>query len=279
MSNTLTPSRTLPRPWWVEMTTVDFENLPPDTVAVLPVAAIEQHGPHLPVFVDACINAGVVERTVAQLPAGLPVSFLPMQSVGKSNEHIAFPGTLTLSAETLIRLWTELGESVYRAGIRKLVLFNSHGGQPQIMDIVARDLRVRLGMFVVCSSAYSFSAGKGLFPDAELQHGIHGGSGETSEMLALRPDLVRMDQAQNFVSSSVQIEQDYEYLSPEGAIGFGWQTQDLHPAGACGNALDADAERGERMLDHAASCFVKLLGEVHRYPMAALRSREATTPA
>lgn len=264
----------LPRPWWVEMTTCDFGQLPPDTVAVLPVAAIEQHGPHLPVYVDACINAGVVERAVARLPAGLPVTFLPMQSVGKSNEHIAFPGTLTLSAETLIRLWTEIGESVHRAGIRKLVLFNSHGGQPQIMDIVARDLRVRLNMFVVCASAYGFGGSQGLFPPEELQHGIHGGSSETSEMLALRPDLVRMHLAENFVSASVAIEQDYEFLSPEGKVGFGWQTQDLHPAGACGNALDADAQRGHQVLDTAADGLVRLLAEVHRYPLAHLRQRE-----
>jgi creatinine amidohydrolase len=269
------PPRTLPRPWWVEMTTVDFENLPPDTVAVLPVAAIEQHGPHLPVYVDACINAGVVERTVARLPAGLPVTFLPMQAVGKSNEHIAFPGTLTFSAETLIRMWTELGECVHRAGIRRLVLLNSHGGQPQVMDIVARDLRVRLGMFVVCTAAY-FGGAKGLFPAAELAHGIHGGSGETSEMLALRPDLVRMELAQNFEPASVQMEADYKFLRPEGSkVGFGWQTQDLNPAGACGNALDADAERGNRILDHSADSLVQLLAEVHRYPMSNLRTRGA----
>lgn len=272
-SNPSTPF--LPRPWWVEMTTYDFQVLPADTVAVLPVAAIEQHGPHLPVFVDACINAGVVERAVARLPAGLPVTFLPMQSVGKSNEHLAFPGTLTLSAETLIRVWTEIGESVYRAGIRKLVLFNSHGGQPQIMDIVARDLRVRLSMLVVCASAYSFGGSKGLFPDEELQHGIHGGSSETSEMLALRPDLVRMQLAENFVPASVQMEKDYEFLLPEGkGVGFGWQTQDLNPSGACGNALDADAQRGHQVLDTAADGLVRLLAEVHRFPMANLRQRE-----
>ncbi len=274
-----TPRPQLPRRWWVEMTTCDFEQLPADTVAVLPVAAIEQHGPHLPVYVDACINAGVVERTIARLPADLPVTFLPMQAVGKSNEHLAFPGTLTLSAETLIRLWTEIGECVHRAGIRKLVLFNSHGGQPQIMDIVARDLRVRLGMFVVCTSAYSFGGSEGLFPPEEGRHGIHGGSGETSEMLALRPDLVRMELAQNFVPASVQMERDYEFLLPEGRVGFGWQTQDLHPAGACGNALDADAERGRLVLDRAAAGFAKLLTEVHRYPLAAVRGREVAVAA
>jgi creatinine amidohydrolase len=145
------------------MTTTEFAALPADTVAVLPVAAVEQHGPHLPVYVDACLNEGVVARAIELLPPELPVTFLPMQAVGKSNEHLAFPGTLSLSAETLIRLWTEIGESVHRASVRKLVLFNSHGGQPQIMDIVARDLRVRLEMFVVCASSYAFGMPVGAF--------------------------------------------------------------------------------------------------------------------
>jgi Creatinine amidohydrolase len=112
-------------------------------IAVLPVGAIEQHGPHLPLCVDACINQGILARALELLPERLPVAVLPPQPVGKSNKHVAFPGTLTLSAETLIRLWTELREAVARAGVRKLVLFNSHGGKPQVMDIVARDLRVR----------------------------------------------------------------------------------------------------------------------------------------
>jgi creatinine amidohydrolase len=263
----------LPRRQWIEMTTTDFAALPANTVAVLPVAAIEQHGPHLPVYVDACINAGVIARTQKILRDDLPITFLPPQQVGKSNEHQAFPGTLTLSAETLTRLWTELGESVLRAGIRKLVLFNSHGGQPQIMDIVARDLRVRHGMFVVCANTSSFGWPAGLYPDAERAHGIHGGSSETSMMLALRPDLVRMEKSQNFAPLSVAMEREYRYLRPEGRVGFGWQTQDLCAAGACGNALDADAARGERALNHVAREFAVLLEEVYRFPLEALKER------
>jgi creatinine amidohydrolase len=263
----------LPRRRWVEMTTAEFSALPPDTVAVLPVGAIEQHGPHLPVYVDACLNEGVVARAMALIPAELPITFLPMQAVGKSNEHLAFPGTLSLSAETLIRLWTEIGESVHRAGVRKLVLFNSHGGQPQIMDIVARDLRVRLEMFVVCASSYSFGTPAGLFSDDELKHGIHGGSVETSMMLALRGDLVQMDKAADFVPLSLTMEKEYRYLTPEGKIGFAWQTQDLHPSGACGNAGDADAERGAKCVEHAAHGLAALLAEVHRYPLANIKSR------
>jgi len=160
---------------------------------------------------------------------------------------------------------------VARAGVRKLVLFNSHGGQPQIADIVARDLRVRRDMFVVTASSYALGRPAGLFPAAELKHGIHGGSVETSIMMHLHPDLVRRDELANFRPRSLDMEGDYEILTPEGSIGFGWETQDLSPPGACGDASDADAERGKLLVEHAAGRFVKLLGEVHRYPLSALR--------
>jgi creatinine amidohydrolase len=153
------------------------------------------------------------------------------------------------------------------------VLFNSHGGQPQIMDIVARDLRVRLDMLVVTVSTYSLGKPPGLFPDQELAHGIHGGSVETSIMLHLRPDLVRMAEAKNFVPSSIAMESEYRYLRPEGRIGFGWQTQDINPDGACGNALDADAGRGRALVDHAAGAFVELLREIDRYPLDNIKRR------
>jgi len=202
------------------------------------------------------------------------VIFLPTMPIGKSNEHTAFPGTLSFSAETLIRIWTEIGESVARTGIRKLVLLNSHGGQPQIMDIVARDLRVRLKMFVVALSYWGVGMPTGLFPASEAQHGIHGGSSETSVMLHLHPDLVRGDERRNFVPSSIAMAERYKYLRPEGAgVGFGWQTQDLNEFGACGNALDADAERGRKIVEHVALRIVELLHEVAAYPLSALRDR------
>jgi creatinine amidohydrolase len=262
-----------PRKLWQDMTTADFATLERERViAVLPVAAIEQHGPHLPISVDATIVGGIVARLVALVPDDLPVTFLPLMPVGKSNEHIAFPGTLTLSAETLIRLWTEIGESVARAGVRKLVLLNGHGGQPQIMDIVARDLRVRLKMFVVALSYWAVGMPEGLFPAAEAEHGIHAGSSETSVMLHLRPELVRDEERRDFVPASVAIAKDYKYLRPEGrGVGFGWQTQDLHASGACGNALDADAARGHKIVEHVASRIVELLREIDAYPLAALR--------
>jgi len=264
----------LPRARWVEMTTVEFAQLPPDTIAVLPVAAIEQHGPHLPVFVDACINEAVVDRTIELLPADLPVTILPMQMIGKSNEHLAFPGTLSLSAETAIRLWTEIGESVARVGVRKLVLLNSHGGQPELARIVARDLRVRHFMLAVCANTYDLGIPPGAFPVAELRHGIHAGSYETSVMLAARSDLVNMERADDFAPISVQMERDYLYLGPEGVAKFGWQSQDLHPSGACGNAKDADERRGRECIELHAQNLIALLHEVHRFAITQLKSRE-----
>ncbi|HEX9463141.1 MAG TPA: creatininase family protein [Alphaproteobacteria bacterium] len=261
------------RRFWQEMTTEDFAALDAARViAILPVAAIEQHGPHLPVEVDARINEGVLSRAMELMPAELPVTVLPAMPVGKSNEHTAFPGTLSLSAETLIRLWTEIGDSVARAKIRKLVLFNSHGGQPQVADIVARDLRVRHGMFVVTAHSYALGKPPGMFPDDELKHGIHGGTVETSIMLHLRRELVKMDKARDFVPLSVKMESEYEMLTPEGKVGFGWQTQDLNPDGACGNAAAADAARGAKLVDHYAQRLVQLLREIDRFPLATLKT-------
>ena len=263
----------MPRRFWQDMSSEEFARLDAARViALLPVGAIEQHGPHLPVATDACINQGVLARALEQMPDDLPVTVLPMLPVGKSNEHLAFPGTLTLSAETLIRLWTEVGECVARAGVRKLVLFNSHGGQPQIMDIVARDLRVRRAMMVVAYSGYAGGLPAGLFDEAEVRHGIHAGAIETSMMLHLRPDLVRMDLAADFAPLMSELAAEYRHLSPTGAGRLAWMAQDLHPSGACGNATDADAERGRALVEHAAQALIALLREIDRYPLERLRS-------
>lgn len=264
----------LPRRYWHEMTTEEFAALDRDRViAVLPVAAVEQHGPHLPVYVDACLNKGVIERAIELMPADLPATVLPMMAVGKSNEHIAFPGTLTFSAETLIRLWTEIGASVARAGVRKMVIYNSHGGQRQLTEVVARELRVDHGMFVVAVNPGSLGRPAGLFPDEELRHGIHGGSVETSMMLHLRPDLVNMDKAANFAPTTIGIEKEYRRLRANGPVAFGWSAQDLQDHGACGNAADADAERGRQVVEHMAAALVELLEDVDRYPLSAVRTR------
>ncbi len=261
--------------YWQDLATTEFDGLDRDrTVALLPVAAVEQHGPHLPVGVDAIINEGTVSRAMKLMPASVLV--LPPMPVGKSNEHLAFPGTLSLCAETLIRLWTEIGECVHRAGIAKFVMVNSHGGQPQIMDIVARDLRVRLGMLAVATNLNSLGSIPDLFSPTERRHGIHGGSSETSQIMYLRGDLVRMDARRNFTSATIAWEQEYKYLRAESpGIGFGWQTQDLNPAGALGDATDADAGRGARLTELRAAGLAELVAEVIRFPLCNLKERAA----
>jgi creatinine amidohydrolase len=174
-----------------------FDVMPPETVVVLPIGAIEQHGPHLPVWVDSCINEMLLDRALEAIPKAMPVLALPLQAVGKSNEHIAFAGTLSLSCETLVAMLVELGESVQRARIGRLILLNSHGGQPQVMDIVARELRIRHAMLVVNAAWFDMGMPAELFSAGECRHGIHGGEVETSLMLHLRPDLVDMERISN----------------------------------------------------------------------------------
>lgn len=267
----MTASSPLPRRYWVEMTTEDFAAA--DTagwIAVLPVAAVEQHGPHLPVWTDTCIAEGQVRRVLELLPADLPATVLPVQAVAKSNEHIASPGTLTLSWETVTRAWLDIGDSVARAGVRKLVIVTSHGGNVPIMDIVARELRIRHRMLAVATSWARFGQPEGVFPAEEFVYGIHGGDVETSIMLHLVPHLVRMDRAEDFRSTQHRMIETMAHLRVHGPVQYGWTAQDLNPAGAVGNAAAASAEKGRLSLDHAARGFVELLADVHRFDLADL---------
>ena len=265
---------TLSSPWWWNLSSAEFAaNDMSKVVAILPVGAVEQHGPHLPVRVDAAINAGIIERAVALMPADLQLLVMPAIPVGKSDEHLAFPGTLTLSLDTLLKVWFELAESAHRAGCRKIILFNSHGGQMHALEILCRMLRIRLGMLAVACSWFRTTALGDIFSESEIRHGIHAGEIETSAMLHLLPDLVAMDRAADFVPLSVAIEASESMLTPEGKVGFGWQAQDLHPSGACGNAAAADAERGAEIIERAARALVTLAGDVAAFPMERLTTR------
>jgi creatinine amidohydrolase len=266
-----TPSR-----FWADWTTRDFSQLQQQggigrTIAVLPVAATEQHGPHLPLRVDTALVEGVIAAALPQLAPDLPVLFLPTQAVGLSPEHAAFAGTLTLKAETILRLWTDIGESVAATGVKKLVLFNAHGGQVSVMDIVARDLRARLGLLVYSVNWYGLPlAGpqgedvNALFSAEEHRFGIHAGDIETSMMLALAPGQVDMAQAQDFASASQARAQTLPILGNGRSAKLGWQIQDYNPAGAVGNAGAASAAKGQALLDAAGRALAQLLAEVDR---------------
>jgi creatinine amidohydrolase len=260
---------------WSELTTKDFEGLDPEkTIAVLPVAATEQHGPHLPVMTDVAIAEGMLACLKQRLPADLRVLVLPIQSIGKSNEHILSPGTLTLSADTLLRVLVETGEGVRRAGLRKLVLANSHGGNASVIATAARELRVRFGMLAVATHWRWFGLPEGMYDAVESKHGIHAGDIETSLMLEFRKDLVRMDKAKNFVSSAVGMEKEFKHLTPAGTHSFGWIAQDLNPDGAVGNAAIAAAEKGARTAEHQADGFIALLRDMTAFSLSRLHAAE-----
>ena len=266
--------------FWANLKSPDFAGLDlARCIAVLPVAAIEQHGPHLPLNVDTTLVEGVIAAALPQLPTDLPVLFLPTQAVGLSPEHAAFAGTLTLKAETVIRLWTELAESVAAAGVKKLVLLNSHGGQVGLLDVVARDLRARLGLLVYSVNWFNLplldqrgASVSDLFSADEHRFGIHAGEIETSMMLALKPDQVDMTKAQNFRSTSQDRAEKFSLLGDGKSAKLAWQMQDYNPHGAVGNAAAATAEKGRVVLNSTGRSLAKLLVEIDQLPADTLVS-------
>lgn len=258
--------------YWQDLTTTDFGRVDAErTVALLPVAAVEQHGPHLPLATDAIINDAVVRAALERVPAGATLLVLPPQNVGLSPEHTSFAGTLSVRDATLLDAWTDVGRSVARAGVRKLIVFNTHGGQKTLVDLVAVRLRTELDMLVVRATYFSFGTPPGLFDAAEAMHDIHGGEIETSLMLHLRPDLVRTAALADFRGLPHELAGRNELLGAEKPVGIGWRAEDLHASGACGNAATADARRGAQHLAYLAERLAALVGEAAATPLSILR--------
>jgi creatinine amidohydrolase len=261
-----------PRDWtdirWPELAGADRARW----IAVLPLAATEQHGPHLPLETDVLIALAYLARVREWLSDELPVTFLPIEPVGISTEHTDFPGTLTLSPETAFKNWMALGESVARAGLRKLVMVTSHGGNSAAMSLVAQELRARHHMLVVTTAWGRLSAAATLFSAEEVEHGIHGGAIETSIMLARYGEQVRREAIADFRPSTIAMKKDFRWLSAQRPAPFAWQAQDLHPSGAVGDATQASAEKGERLIDQGAKAFCELLAEVDRFDLQRLSS-------
>ncbi|MEZ5787923.1 MAG: creatininase family protein [Xanthobacteraceae bacterium] len=256
----------IPKRHWADMSWAEIAAA--DTtrwIAILPVAAVEQHGPHLPLATDALIGEAYLSRVLRLAPSELPVTALPPLTIGLSTEHRAFPGTLSFSTPTAIGALTEIAGCVHRAGVKKLVIVTSHGGNVEVSSLVARDLRARFRMVVVSCGWSTFGYPEGLFTDAEVGHGIHGGDIETSLMLAYRPDLVAMPAARDATPTSLSMKNEFIWLGPHGPAAFGWMTQDLHASGAVGDAREASAEKGEAALAHGARAFIALLQELDRF--------------
>lgn len=248
---------------WMAYRSAEFDGLDPERViAILPTAAIEQHGPHLPVGTDTMIAEGMLAQLRQDCPEDLDLRILPVQSVGKSNEHLHAPGTVTLPAAEALAAWVQIGLSIARAGLRKVVIVNSHGGNLDLVSILTRELRVQAGMLAVKCQWGAFGHPQGLYSDHERQFGIHGGDVETSLILAFHPETVDMTAAQDFRSSAEQT-----LISPIGPISYGWIASDLNPDGTVGNAAAATAQKGRLTCQHQVAGFIDLLRKVRDTPI------------
>lgn len=260
---------TLKSPWWADHTSGEIAALnKSELVAVLPVAATEQHGPHLPVSVDTDLLEAVMKRATELRPEDFSAFFLPSLPYGKSNEHARYPGTLSLSASTLLAVWSDIASGVAASGVRRLLILNSHGGQAAAMDMLARDLRERHRMIVVTASWYQFGLPEGVFDPEGQRYDLHAGEVETSMMMACAPQWLRMEHAKNFRSRAEQLEMGaFRRLSLQGPGKLAWQMHDLNVQGASGNAAAASAEKGQAAINHAARTLNELLAEIARLPL------------
>ena len=261
MHNFIPPERFFPYLTWTDIQAMPNKE---NVVIIQPVGATEQHGPHLPVIVDAAIGMGIIGRALHKLDKNIPAYCLPSLQYGKSNEHFHFPGTVTLSVETLLAVIAETADSLYRAGFRKLVLLNSHGGQPQVMEIAARDIHQKYGDFLVFPLfAWRVpNCAREMFSQKELTYGIHAGEIETSIMLSLLPDQVKMDRA---VCEFPQGLPEDSLLSMEGKLPFAWMTQELTASGVMGDATKATKDKGDRLLESVADGWVQVLADIYKF--------------
>jgi creatinine amidohydrolase len=251
---------------------------PASRIAVLPLGATEQHGPHLPAETDAIIAEAIARRLAIAVAGKLQVTVLATEKVGYSPEHLDFAATRSLDYDEAIRRWIGIGETLAEGRIRKLLLLNAHGGNSPLMTIVATELRRRCNMLCVATSWTRHLAGAPV-GEREREIGIHGGEIETSVMLALAPERVAMDKAADFASAQAGFARDYKLLRAYGPHAFGWKIQDLNPAGAVGNAAAASAETGEKLLQIAIASLVDLVEDMHRFDISAFDDAHSTIQA
>jgi creatinine amidohydrolase len=239
-------------------------------LVILPLAATEQHGPHLPLSTDADIGLGLLDAALGHLPASVVVERLTAVTVGASQEHARFPGTLSVSTEELIETIVGRGTELASEGVRRLLLSNSHGGNRHAMDAAALRLRAAHGMLVVKASWFRFPRPDVGLPEQEWRHGLHGGAVETAMMLHLRPDLVRMKQIARFPSVAEELEGRMRRLAPEGEASFAWLADDLNPQGVVGDATLATAEMGARLVEHYSHVLADVILDALEFPLELL---------
>jgi creatinine amidohydrolase len=236
------------------------ERLSDRSVLVQPLGAIEQHGPHLPLSTDEVVATAVAQAAVgAAVDEGLDVWLLPTLSYTKSNEHAWSPGTIWLSATTLLAVLDDLGRCVARTPARRLVFLNGHGGNSALLGVANRELRLAHGLMTFLAHPSVPADQGGVSPPSELGMGVHGGTDETSMMLYLRPDLVDMTKAERRVPERLA---DNRHVRFGGRVSFGWLSDDFGPDGIVGDPTVATADLGKQLFEGAVNGFVEALHEI-----------------
>jgi creatinine amidohydrolase len=244
---------------WGEMTSAELATLADPVVAILPVAATEQHGPHLPTGTDAAILQAILERAVRRGGTLRAVS-LPLQAIGWSSEHGDFPGTLSLPADLLASAWTVLGSAVAKLGLKRLLILNSHGGNPPAIGLAAMRLRTEHGLFVAQTHWEALARPAEIAPAGATGPDWHAGWIETSVMLHLRPELVAMDKARAGALRRI------DGLPPDGPAPWAWMTGDLSPNGVIGDPRPATAELGRQLVERTVDGLAGLLAKIAAAP-------------
>jgi len=255
--------RFLPR-----LTSKQIKELPKEkALVILPIGAVEQHGPHLPVMTDALIGEATLAQALELLPAEAQVWLLPPISYGKSDEHLGLPGTVSISGATLQGLVMDIAASLKLSGFGKLLLFNTHGGNADLLNVVSREIRIAHGMTVFCLSPSSLGGAEGVIDPAELEYGIHAGDYETSIVMAIKPGWVQ----EPFLVSELPAIGDKRFLTLEGRVRFAWRMADISATGVCGDATKATAAKGGIIQERVAGILAEALAELCEFDIAGVR--------